>query len=557
MRKISFEENHIHSTYSDGRMSLEEIFDYNHTHDKLDLIIADHVDHTTKWFPRYIAHIKRLRRQYPDFSVRIGCEVKILDSGKLNANPKLLQSAEVVLGSVHFFDGIHTMGKAQLLKREYELTKLLAQNKDIDILAHPFSMSERFYHLDPPPAYIRQVYALCRKNAIRFECNGKHALANIQRFVTQKLSDPTNRRHFSFGSDVHKHENEIGQAAFSLATPVTVMLTGGGTAIAQGLIKAIKLSKVPTRLVVVDHDPMTAGLYRADAAYTIPLATQPGYIERLIQIGKKERAELLLVGTDVELTMVTRHRRQIERATGMNVLISPPRAVTIADDKWLTIQFLKHNGFSYPASTLPAGRDAWLKRHNFPVIVKPRQGARAVGFSIIRSRAELESVLPKLDQPIIQEYLSNDDQEYTTGVFVMGRKVHGTISLRRWLRNGDTYKAIIEHQPAIERYVAKVALRLGINGPCNFQLRRVGHKYKIFEINCRFSGTTATQSGAGFNVLNTYLQYLFFRRPIKPLSFRPAVMLRYWNEMYTSFEQVKQLERHGHLAHPESMINTF
>src|SRR3989344_695957 len=102
MFTLRFQENHIHSNFSDGIFSLKEIFEYNHFHDKLDLTLTDHVDKNTRWFKKYEIKIKMLPKQYTDFSVKIGCEVKIIDeSGELNTTKEILQAAEVVIGSVH------------------------------------------------------------------------------------------------------------------------------------------------------------------------------------------------------------------------------------------------------------------------------------------------------------------------------------------------------------------------------------------------------------------------------------------------------------------------
>lgn len=558
MRTLRFEENHIHSTYSDGQHRLQELLEYNRTHNQLDLTFADHVDTKTRWFSRYVGDLRRLRRNYPAFRVRIGCEVKILDTtGDLNTTPQILREAEVVLGSVHFFTDIHRLDRQTLLQREFELTRRLATHPKVDILVHPFSMSQRFYDTDPPLHYIKTIFNLCVKHGIQFEYNAKHAMKNTRSFITRKLQDKRNWRHVSFGSDVHREVSEIGDAAFQLATPVTVLVTGAGAAVAQSIIKSLKLSKVPTRIVAVDHDPLAAGLYRADAAYQVPLVSQPGYIDRLIAICRREGVELLLVGTDIELSTISQNRHHLEVRTGAKVLVSPPGSIAIADDKWKTVQFLKRHRFSYPDSSLRGDVEAFINRHGFPVIIKPRTGARSIGFSVVHNQEDLRERLTSTESPIIQEYLPENDQEYTCAVFFHRGQSYGALTIRRWLRNGDTYKAIIEPNPIIESFVIAVGKHLKIHGPCNFQLRRSGKYLKIFEINCRFSGTTASQSFVGFNVVNALLQHFFFRRPLWKLSFAQAVMLRYWNELFVTADQVTRLRRTHYLRRPESDLNVF
>src|SRR3989344_704044 len=92
--KIKFEDNQMHSTFSDGQKTLEEIFEYNHYHDRLDITITDHVDKNTDWFDLYVKKIKQLRKKHPSFKAKIGCEVKILDDGTLNTIPDILKKSE-------------------------------------------------------------------------------------------------------------------------------------------------------------------------------------------------------------------------------------------------------------------------------------------------------------------------------------------------------------------------------------------------------------------------------------------------------------------------------
>lgn len=556
MQKILFHDNHIHSIYSDGQNTLEEIFEYNNLHDKLNLTIADHVDKNSDWFVKYIENIKVLRDKYPDFSVKIGCEVKIIDeNGELNTRKDILDSAEVILGSVHHFPGIKTMDQQELLAKEYELTKLLAQNKKIHILAHPFNMCIRFYKFDPPMEYIEKIYQLCVKNNIKFEYSHKYASKNIRTFVKQEIVKG-NIDNFSFGSDAH-HLKEIGDSTFELADPINVLVTGAGAGVGQSIIKAIKSSKINTKIITTDNNPMTAGMFRAHTAHLIPLAKEEGYIEKIIEICNKEKIDLILIGTDVELPILADNKEKIESSTNAKLLISNPETIRIADDKWETTQFLKEKGFPYPKSALADDFDDFIAEAGFPVIIKPRIGARSIGFHVIKDKNELEDKKTKIESPIIQEYLSTEDNEYTCSSFFHEGQCYGVLAMKRWLRNGDTYKAIIKKDSELEEFIEKVGKELNINGPCNFQLRKTEEGPKIFEINCRFSGTTGAASFVGFNVVNAVLQKIFFNRNIKKLHFKEAYMFRYWNEIFVEEKFFKSLEDDKFIENPDSDLNIF
>lgn len=553
--KILFQDFHMHSTYSDGKCAIKDIFEYNNLHDKLDLAITDHVDKTTDWFVKYAKEIKKLRKSYPDFSVKVGCEVKILDeSGALNTTKEILDLAEIIIGSVHHFKDIKLLGPNELLAKEYELTKILAANKKIDILGHPFSMSKRMHGLEPSLGQVKEVYNLCVKSGVKFEYNSKSAGKVIKEFVKKEIS-LGRIKNFSFGSDMHSDCSEIGNSIYSLIDPINVLVTGAGAGVGQSIIKSVKLSKVPTRIIAVDKDPMAAGLHRADAAYLVPLAREKNFINEIINVCKKEKVKLILVGTDVELESFSLNKQKIESATGAKIIVSALQTIAIADDKWKTFKFLEKNGFDRPQSALPKDVDFLIKRVGFPLIVKPRVGARSIGVNTVYSREELQEKIKQTPDPIIQEYLSEKDEEYTCGAFFYEGKNYGVITIKRWLRNGDTYKAVIKRNPNIESFISIVGKKLKIYGPCNFQLRKSKNKLKIFEINARFSGTTGIQSFLGFNVFNVLIQKLFFNRPIKKLSFKNAYVFRYWNEVFTDEKEFKNLKRDKYCAEPSSSLN--
>ena len=278
------------------------------------------MDKNTDWFGRYVEDIKKLRKNYPDFSIKIGCEVKIIDeSGELNTTDEILKQAEVVTGTVHHFPNIKSLSLEALIEQEFKLTKLLAENKRIDILGHPFSMVKRFYKADVPEAYVRDVYERCVKNGIKLEYNRKNCPQSVRQLVVSEIAKG-NIINFSFGSDMHHDLDELGNSAFDVADPVTVLVTGAGAGVGQSIIKALKLSAIKIHIIAIDAQEQAAGLYRAHAAYIVPRCDDPGYTTRLVEICNQENVELLFPGTDVKLPVLTRDRAAVVLGRHDNVL---------------------------------------------------------------------------------------------------------------------------------------------------------------------------------------------------------------------------------------------
>ena len=132
---------------------------------------------------------------------------------------------------------------------------------------------------------------------------------------------------------------------------------------------------------------------------------------------------------------------------------------------------------------------------------------------------------------IIQEYLGDINGEYTCTVVKYGEILSDVMIFRRELRSGDTYKAKPIKSKKISEYISKVARKLDFHGPCNFQLRMdVNDIPKIFEINCRFSGTTPFCSQVGFNPLEFYLKTDLQIDYSYKVDYNTQV-LRYWSEV--------------------------
>ena len=81
-----------------------------------------------------------------------------------------------------------------------------------------------------------------------------------------------------------------------------ILVTGAGAVLGQGIIKSLRQSTLECQLVAADPNPLSAGLYWADAAYRLPFADDPAFGDRIHQLLDRERPDLVLVGTDVELS---------------------------------------------------------------------------------------------------------------------------------------------------------------------------------------------------------------------------------------------------------------
>jgi len=325
-----------------------------------------------------------------------------------------------------------------------------------------------------------------------------------------------------------------------VAEKINVLVTGVGGGVGQSIVKAIKLSQLDCNIVVTDAHPLAAGIYRGNKGYLVPLARSPRFLEVIIDICKKEKIHAILIGLDPELPVFASHREVVEDLTGAKVVVSSPEVVKIGYDKWETYTFLKNNAFPYPRSTLPEDRGNFVDEVGFPIIIKPRTGSASRDVYLARNSEELEVFIKRVENSIIQEYLGSETEEYTSGV-VMFDEILGAITIKRELKRGVTFRALVDNYETVKAASVSIASALCPFGPCNFQMRVVQGAPVTFEINTRFSGTTAIRAAFGFNEVETVLKYILFGQRLT-LAYRTGVAMRYWNEVYSNFEEYQSLQ---------------
>ncbi len=309
-----------------------------------------------------------------------------------------------------------------------------------------------------------------------------------------------------------------------------VLVTGAGALLGQGILRSLLASELRPEIVAVDPSPLSAGLYWVAKRYAVPLARDPGYLPRFEGLLAEERPDVVLVGTDVELAVLSAHREALEARFDTRIVVSSPQVVEIADDKYLTAHFLREHGFAAPDSVLPGDEEALLERVGFPLVVKPRVGARSVGVSVVHDREQLAHALTLARNPVIQEHVGTEEDEYTAGTLTFDGRCEASIVMRRHLRDGNTYRAWADHWPALNAQVRRMAEALGAYGPANFQFRLDGDTVKVFEINARFSGTTPLRRHAGFPEVDMVLRRVLHGEPLEQPEIDPVVILRHWSE---------------------------
>lgn len=350
-----------------------------------------------------------------------------------------------------------------------------------------------------------------------------------------------------------------------MARRVTALVTSVGGIIGQGIMKCLKLANTKSdqlsyRILSVDASPQAAGLYRSDSGFLVPPVSAPDYVGSVIRICREQRVDAVFVGADEELVPLSLARHRVEDESGAVVVSNPPDVISLAMDKWKTYEFLKRNKLPCAESALPENMESFVREFRLPIVVKPREGHGSESFYIARDMDEIRYAFSAIERrgwrPLLQEYLEAEESEFTSGVTVdrEGKHVMSSISMRRTLKGGQTYKAFIDDYRDVRRSAEEVAIKLGVRGPVNVQARLAGNLIKTFEINPRFSASCPLRAIAGVNEPDLVFRNLRLGEGIRIEDYQKLVCLRYWNEVFLSYPEYENTNTTGKVETTESFV---
>lgn len=275
---------------------------------------------------------------------------------------------------------------------------------------------------------------------------------------------------------------------------LNVLITAGSRRVplVQAFQRAVR-STGGGAVIVTDVNPLSPTVYVADRSYSVPLSTDPSYLDAVVAICRQERVSLLVPTIDDELTLFANAATRLA-AEGIRVAVSPAATTIACDDKLKTWQMLHSFGLpaapTYLASELP--KDAAL-----PLFIKPRVGRGGVGAFAVRTPRELAFFSDYVPDAVLQPFL--DGPEFTIDVLCGfdGEPLSVVPRERVVIRAGVVDRGRTVRDASLIDLGVRCARALRAVGAINIQCRVVGGQPTVFEINPRFSGGISLTIAAG------------------------------------------------------------
>jgi predicted ATP-grasp superfamily ATP-dependent carboligase len=271
---------------------------------------------------------------------------------------------------------------------------------------------------------------------------------------------------------------------------------------------------------------------RKRVIYPSALATPDLFVSYVHDFVFKHAVALLLPMEDETVQCLSRHRDTLSQRTYLPV--ASPQQLSAARNKAHVIQLAENLGIPVPRTWIlqDLGElDRIKDALPYPVVVKPRTGAGAVGVLYLKDKHALLKQYPALHRlsrlPIIQETIPRKGPGYGVSLLmdensrVKAGFVHkrlreypvsgGASTLRVSVRNDEIYEMAVSLLKALEWFgVAMV----------EFKIDPRDGRPKLMEINPRFWGSLALAVHAGVN-----FPHLLYRMALKE-TFKPVEKYR-------------------------------
>lgn len=301
----------------------------------------------------------------------------------------------------------------------------------------------------------------------------------------------------------------------SSQSTVTVVVTGVGAIIGQGIIRSLRSSRHSVRIIGLDRSARSPAPGWCDRFVQKPSCDEESiqYLTFWEDLIVSEHVDIVLPGLEVDMLFLDKHREDLARA-GAALALNHSALIQCAGDKWHMHQLLlAHNMPVIPSAINVNWAEAVAQLGDAPILMKPRQGNGSRGIVHLNDGDDLAYWSRKAQGPwMLQRIVGRDDEEYTVGVFGLGRgQALGPIIFRRRLSAaGNTLEAQVVDHPLIQTAVERLNALLEPVGPTNYQFRMENDLAFLLEVNPRFSSSNSLRTRFGYNEAEMSLDHFLF-----------------------------------------------
>lgn len=281
------------------------------------------------------------------------------------------------------------------------------------------------------------------------------------------------------------------------------------------------------KIVATDMQLSAPALQAADIKLQVPAVYDPDYINITLRICKEYKIDALFSLNDLELPILAENKDRFEKI-GVKVVVSDPKVIDIAFDKYKTAKWVESIGLLAPKTFVrleDVKKALSTGEVEFPLFMKPRWGSGSIGLESISDMDELDTyyrlLMKKIKRTILAKASVGDEyimiQEKLTGseygLDVMndlyGKNAGVSVKQKLAMRSGETDKAITVDLPVVREIGYRIGQALGHIGNLDVDvMQRADGAYCVLELNPRFGGGFPFSYEAGVNFPKVLIQWI-------------------------------------------------
>lgn len=289
------------------------------------------------------------------------------------------------------------------------------------------------------------------------------------------------------------------------------------------------------KVVATDCSNLAPAVYEADAFYLVPRITTPGYMDKILEICKKEQIDGVFSLIDPELSMLAKERVRFEEI-GVTPIVSPYDLVETCFNKYKMYELFKD--MNIPTAKCYITKDSFYAAKecgdiSYPVFVKPVCGSASMHINKVSSDEELEGLFHMYDDLMIQEFM--DGTEYGADVYIdmiSGKVTSLFIKEKIKMRAGETDKSVSVKDDNLFKQIVEFVEKVGFRGMIDIDIFKIDDIYYFSEVNPRFGGGYPHAYESGINMAKQIMYNLKGKENVINIGdYKEGIVMMKYNEV--------------------------
>ena len=288
-------------------------------------------------------------------------------------------------------------------------------------------------------------------------------------------------------------------------------------------------------VIATDCSIIAPALYEADKYYIVPRITEPGYIEKIYNICRKEKINGVLSLIDPELSLLAKNISEFNKI-GVTVVGSSYELCERSLNKMDMYNWLTENGYNCAKSYTDKEKfykDIENGIISYPVFVKPVCGSASISISKVYDKETVELLFNHNDNLMIQEYLNGQEIGADCYIDMVSNKVVSIFTKKKLvMRAGETDKAISFKDERLFKLIKEFCIKAGYKGQIDIDIFEIEGKYYISEVNPRFGGGYPHAYECGSNHMKLIINNLLNKaNEVRIGDYKDNVYMMKYNEI--------------------------